>query len=264
MITQDKPTQRHRLIVLGASNVAKSLEVLLQVAPRMIPKPLDVFTAIGRGRSYGTRSLFLFRSLPGILQSDLWSVLKNDETGAKTTSVITDIGNDLLYDRTVDQITQWVSQCIDRLRATEGPIAVTGIPLSCTRALQAYKFLTMRTLMFPHSRLELKTVQERAEELDQSLQELAKAEDITFVEQNPEWYGFDPIHWKQSRRPEVWHTLLSALGHTPFDFQRVSSNFFHSMRHWRTRPAQRTLFGLQQTRVQPSIRRGNDLTVALY
>lgn len=264
MITNENPAQRNRLIVLGASNVAKSLEVLLQVAPKMIPKPLEVCTAIGRGRSYGTRSLFLFRSLPGILQSDLWSALKNDETDAKTTSVITDIGNDLLYDRTAEQITSWISQCIDRLRATEGPIAVTGIPLSTARALRAYKFIAIRTLMFPHSRLQLKTVQDRAEELDQRLQELAKAEDITFIEQNPEWYGFDPIHWKQSRRPEVWHTILSALGHTPFEFQRVPSNFLHSMRHWRTRPSQRTLFGLQQTRVQPSIHRGNDLTVALY
>ena len=255
---------QHRLIVLGASNVAKSLEVLLNVAPQMIPKPLAVYAAIGRGRSYGAHSQFLFRGLPGILDSELWPVLEKANRPTETSCVITDVGNDLLYDQSVDQIIHWVEQCIARLRQTEGRIAITGIPLSCVRNLASYKFLAFRSMMFPKSRLQLSTVQQRAEELDVCLQQLAEADDITFIPQKPEWYGFDPIHWRQAKRPEVWHTILSAVGHPAFDYSRVQSNFFHSMRHWMTRPASRTMFGFAQTKAQPSIARGDHLTVALY
>ncbi|PQO29984.1 hypothetical protein C5Y97_22250 [Blastopirellula marina] len=265
MVIESKQQMKpHRLIVLGASNVAKSLEVLLNVAPQMVPKPLEVYAAIGRGRSYGVASKFLFRGLPGILESELWPVLEKRNREAETSCVITDVGNDLLYDQSVDQIIDWVEQCIIRLRQTEGRIAITGIPLSCVRSLAPYKFKAFRTMMFPRSRLQLQTVQERAEALDVRLQQLANDDDITFIPQKPEWYGFDPIHWKQARRPEVWHTILSALGHPAFNYADVRSSFFHSMRHWLTRPATRTLFGLKQTKVQPSIQRGAHLTVALY
>ncbi|PQO26683.1 hypothetical protein C5Y96_19555 [Blastopirellula marina] len=256
--------ERHRLIVLGASNVAKSLEVLLNVAPQMIAKPLEVYAAIGRGRSYGTQSKFLFRRLPGILESELWPTLESRAISAKTSCVITDIGNDLLYSRTVDQIIDWLEQCIIRLRLTAGPIAITGIPLAGVRNLAPYKFRALRTLMFPGSTLELSTVQQRAEDLDQRLQTFGKEDDITFIPQKPEWYGFDPIHWKSRKRPEVWHTILTALGHSSFDYTRVRSNFFHEMKHWMTRPHQRTLFGVSQSKQQPVIQRGEHLTVALY
>lgn len=256
--------ERHRLIVLGASNVAKSLEVLLNVAPQMIAKPLEVYAAIGRGRSYGTQSKFLFRRLPGILESELWPTLESRASSAKTSCVITDIGNDLLYDRTVDQIIDWLEQCIIRLRLTAGPIAITGIPLTGVRNLAPYKFRALRTLMFPGSKLQLSTVQQRAEELDQRLQTLGKEDDITFIPQKPEWYGFDPIHWQARCRPEVWHTILTTLGHSTIDYTRVRSNFFHEVKHWMTRPHQRTLFGMQQSKQQPVIQRGEHLTVALY
>ncbi|GAA4425143.1 SGNH/GDSL hydrolase family protein [Bremerella cremea] len=264
MTSPQNETVRQRLIVLGASNVAKSLEVLLHVAPEMIPQPLEVYAAIGRGRSYGTQSKFLCRRLPGILESELWPSLEKVSGPVKTTSVITDIGNDLLYDRTVDQIIDWIEQCIIRLRTTEGPIAITGIPLAGVRSLAPYKFRALRAMMFPSSNLQLVTVQQRAEELDARLQAFGKEDDITFIPQKPEWYGFDPIHWRQAKRPEVWHTILSSLGHTMFDYSRVRSNFFHSMKHWMTRPYSRTMFGIEQSQAQPSIKRGEHLTVALY
>ncbi len=265
MVSEAEQTpERHRLVVLGASNVAKSLEVLLNVAPQMIAKPLEVYAALGRGRSYGTQSKFLFRRLPGILESELWPTLESGASSSKTTCVITDIGNDLLYDRNVDQIIDWLEQCIIRLRLTEGPIAITGIPLAGVRSLAPYKFRALRTFMFPGSTLQLSTVQQRAEELDQRLQAFGKEDDITFIPQKPEWYGFDPIHWKSHKRPEVWHTILTALGHSSFDYTHVRSNFFHEMKHWMTRPHQRTVFGMQQSKMQPVIQRGEQLTVALY
>lgn len=262
-------TPRHRLIVLGASNVAKSLEVLLEVAPQMIPAPLEVYAAIGRGRSYGIPSRFLCRGLPGILDSQLWPALEQvtqakDAPPTETTAVITDIGNDLLYGQTVRDITQWVEQCIFRLRKTEARIALTGIPLSTVRSIDPVKYLAFRTMLFPFSRLQLQTVKERAEELNTHLQALSQAQDIVFVPQNPEWYALDPVHWKQAARPAVWHTILAALGHTAFDYRTVRSTFFHSMRHWRSRPAARTMFGIPQSKAQPSILRGDRLTVALY
>ncbi len=59
-----------RLLVLGASNVRRSLYPILEIARRSFPGPLDFLIVAGHGRSYGAPNRVFGWSLPGISNSE--------------------------------------------------------------------------------------------------------------------------------------------------------------------------------------------------
>ena len=61
-----------RVVLLGASNVAKGLGTLLETAHRVWGRPLELFAALGHGRSYGRDTSVFGRVLPGITECGLW------------------------------------------------------------------------------------------------------------------------------------------------------------------------------------------------
>ncbi len=65
-----------RVVLIGASNVTKSLSVIIDIAHQLLGKPLDIFTALGLGRSYGLFSRILGRGLPSIRDCGLWDALQ--------------------------------------------------------------------------------------------------------------------------------------------------------------------------------------------
>src|SRR5262249_14377181 len=103
-----------RLVVLGASNLTRGFPALLRVARGAWGDGLEVFGALGHGRSYGKRSHVLFRGLPGILESGLWPQLEA-QPRLPGRALLTDVGNDILYHVPVDTILAWVAECVARL-----------------------------------------------------------------------------------------------------------------------------------------------------
>ncbi|MFA9478241.1 hypothetical protein ACERK3_08020 [Phycisphaerales bacterium AB-hyl4] len=72
--------QRRRIILLGASNLTMALPTLLATAQAMGEGACRFMTALGHGRSFGTRSTVLLRTLPAILDCGLWEQLHRDES----------------------------------------------------------------------------------------------------------------------------------------------------------------------------------------
>ena len=104
-----------RVILLGASNVTRSMSTIVETAELVWGRPLDLLAACGHGRSYGRTSCVFGRSLPGILECGLWDELSR-RPALPTAALVTDIGNDILYGAGVDQIAAWVEQSLIRLR----------------------------------------------------------------------------------------------------------------------------------------------------
>ncbi len=105
---------RQRVILLGASNVARGISVITETSRRLHGRPLEIFAAFGRGRSYGRTSRFLGFELPGIAECGLWQSL-SDRPPLATSALVTDIGNDLFYDHPLEQIVDWIDACLTRL-----------------------------------------------------------------------------------------------------------------------------------------------------
>ncbi len=103
-----------RVVLLGASNLTRGVSTVIETAAAYWGRPLEVFAALGHGRSYGAASSVMGRELPGIVQCGLWEDLRR-QGAAATAALITDVGNDLLYGAPPEVIADWVQQCAERL-----------------------------------------------------------------------------------------------------------------------------------------------------
>jgi len=176
--TSDLPSAlQKRVVVLGASNVTRSFGTVVSTARSFWNEPLEIVTAHGHGRSYGSDwSRVLARKLPGILHCDLWDHLRtpNSQT-LQTLAIVTDIGNDILYEFDVPTIAGWVEQCLDRLADASAQTIVTGLPIENIFGLSEIRYKFFRNLFMPGCSLSLKETADRAIDLNDRVGALAKA-----------------------------------------------------------------------------------------
>ncbi|HVQ35103.1 MAG TPA: hypothetical protein VMT33_03765, partial [Candidatus Bathyarchaeia archaeon] len=137
-----------RVVALGASNLTRGFPTVVATARAAWGSDVEILAALGHGRSYGTPTRFLFRDIPGILQSGLWAELES-RPAAPTRALITDVGNDIIYNVPVDQTLGWVEEAIRRLRRVTDDIVLTGLPLEGVRRIPAWKFAAMRRTLAP-------------------------------------------------------------------------------------------------------------------
>ena len=171
-----------RVVLLGASNLTKGIGTVLATARRCWDGPLEVFAALGHGRSFGRASRVLGRQLPGILECGLWDALATSSQ-RPTATLVTDIGNDILYEEPVAQISAWLEACFDRLTVLRGPVVVTQLPLDNLRSLSRARYLLLRSLMVPGCRLSLEAVGERVHAVNEVVQRLAAERQFQLVPQ---------------------------------------------------------------------------------
>jgi hypothetical protein len=237
-----------RIVALGASNLNRGFHAVVSAGRDEWGRDLEVVAALGHGRSYGSDSTFLCRTLPGILQSGLWSQLAS-MPAAPTRALVTDVGNDILYGFSPAQILGWVEEAVDRLQRFSDDIILAGLPRVGVNDIPAAKFLFFRSILFPRCRLSFPEVAEAAGRVNAGLAELASARGVRFVGLKPEWYGIDPIHI----RPSQWRT---AWGHILFG--EAASHVYGGpwLEGWRLylmRPERQCLFGRESVLPQTGV-----------
>jgi hypothetical protein len=263
-----------RVVLLGASNLTRSLATVLAIAYRMWGGPFDVLAACGLGRSYGLRMPFLWRELPGIVECGLWQAWAR-RPPAPTVALLTDIGNDLLYDVPVPKVVSWVETCLDRFVRAEARVVLTPLPLCSVANLSQTRFLIMRTLLFPGCRLPYATIMQRAIDLDQCLRSLAQTRGAMLVEHRPEWYGFDPIHIRRQHRQAAWAEFLAPLEAPAFqpggepgragDLDLPAHLLLRGRLHLGLlRPERQWIFGRERQKAQPCRQWADGTTLSLY
>jgi len=250
-----------RVIILGASNVVRSLPTVIETACSVWGRPLEILAAIGHGRSYGMTTTALGRTLPGIVQCDLWPEWQG-RTQLPTAALVTDIGNDLLFGASPVQIAGWVRQCLEVLVARSERLIITELPLESVAPIGPRRFLFFRSMLFPRSRLTWDEALTRGKELNDRVLALAHEFHATVVKPQTDWYGFDPIHIIGPRQSEAWrHILASWTLEECFDASR-------SQRHlpwWRfARPKYREIFGVVQRCQQPSMCAADGTSLSVY
>lgn len=256
------PTAARRVVLVGASNLAIHLPVVIETARLLWGSPLDVMAALGHGRSYGMTSRVLGRVLPGILDCGLWRDLRH-RSPAPTAALVTDIGNDLLYDVSVEQIAAWVDECLTRLARLAPTLIVTELPLESSQSLTSQRFLLLRTIFFPRCRLTLEETLTRSSLLNARVRELAAQHRATVIKPSRAWYGFDPIHIRRTRGSQVWREILASWSpDSPAQRARWTSRQWISMR--RLRPLERQLWGRLQHQPQPAGYLADGTAISLY
>jgi len=256
-----KPTRR--VILLGASNLVRSISTVVETAREMWREPVEIMAAIGHGRSYGRDSRMMGRKISGIFPSTLWKDLQM-RSALPTTALVTDVGNDLGYGVSVSELVSWVEGCLDHLDRAAATTIITELPLARLERLSEREFLFFRTLFFPKSRLTFADIRSRALELNDSLGRIAERRKIPVITVSGAWYGYDPIHLKRAAWREAWPTILSAWRAG----EEVSVRPRTSLARWAylrsLMPAEREVFGIMRRHAQPCGVLRDGTTISLY
>jgi hypothetical protein len=250
-------------VALGASNLTRGFLTVVDAARLAWGEPLEIFTALGHGRSYGTKSAFLARTLPSIKDCRLWSDLQ-DRPAAATLALVTDVGNDILYGAPVDEILAWVEDCLLRLKRLGADVVVTDLPLASIARLSEAHFLLFRSVLVPSCRLSLAQVTDRATAVALGLDRIAAAHDAAFFRLRPEWYGFDPIHIRPALWDAAWREILLGDGALVTAQAAAGRSLTRWLKLYLAAPEQRWLLGRERKRPQPSLTLGRGTSVFIY
>ena len=254
-----------RVVLLGASNLALGFPLVVRQLCSGLPRPLEIFAACGHGRSFCTWSRVLFRALPGIDRCGLWTDLERaaDARASRTLALVTDVGNDLIYGSAPDVIARRVETCLAALADHRAEIVVTRMPLASVERLSALRYHATKAVFFPRSGGGWSEMQRKARELDQALCEMGARSSARLIDQPLEWYGFDPIHIRRSRRAHAWQTIFSAWPSFGPATQHQRLALADVVRLRLAAPAERRLFGRSQMRIQPALQL-SDVAIRLY
>jgi hypothetical protein len=231
-----------RVVALGASNLTRGFHAIVSTARLACGPEVQVLAALGLGRSYGASSRAAFRTLPGILQSGLWRTLES-LPAVPTRALVTDVGNDILYGYSAEQIIAWVGEALTRLQRITQDIHLTDLPLASIRKLSPVKFLIIRSILYPPCRLSLADVLETAERVNTGLVELVTIRGLRLVRLNPSWYGLDPIHIRPSLWQPAWQEILDIH---PGNATKEDASRIEGLRLFLMPPERRQLFGISQ------------------
>ncbi|QDU98152.1 SGNH/GDSL hydrolase family protein [Lignipirellula cremea] len=255
-------TPSRRIVLLGASNVAKSISTAVSVAREGFPGQLDLLAAMGHGRAYTRHTSVLGRGLPAIVSCSLWSDLAA-RPPAPTTAVVMDVGNDIIFGATTEEVLAGVETCLDRLAKVDAQVTVVGLPLASLERLGPWRFQLFLRLFFPFSRLEYADGMQTARATHQRLKQLAADQGATFVPQRGDWYGVDPIHLRRSFWSPAWKNFFSFTSDAPA--QRWALGSPGRFLYLRTRsPALRKWWNWEQRGLQPCGRLASGVDLSWY
>ncbi len=241
-----------RFVLLGASNLTWGFPQVTTALRCSNSGPVEILMAHGHGRSYGMASRVLHRRLPGIVRCGIWPQLES-MSPARTSALLTDVGNDLLYGVGPDTILKWVGQCLERLARGSDPspeLILTRLPVASILRMSSLRYHATRFCFFPGGGPDWKSMRRMVEELDGGLAELGNRHGAQVVTPPSDWYGLDPIHIRRAVRPSAWQHILS---HWPEAVStRVSKlPLREEIELWRLRPERRWLAGRLQRTPQP-------------
>lgn len=259
----DLTTPPTRFVLLGASNGVMGLPRVLAHVRAMTGGPVELWAAVGHGRSYGAETSVLGRRLCGIRESSLFDKL-SAASPAPTYGLLTDLGNDLLYGQSVDVTLRWALECADRLLKLGVKLSVTRMPVDNLDTLSESRFRLFRAALFPRHRVSLEVISSRARDLNEKFFEKMSERDAPCLALNSDWYGFDPIHFKRSRASEAWRALLArclevdahARGAAPSIRERISMSL--------AKPEKRRVLFVSQQTAQPCLALRDGSVASLY
>jgi len=254
---------RLRVVLLGASNLVRSLSIVVETARLIWQEPVEIMAAIGHGRSYGQNSQVLGRKIPGIFSCALWQDLQN-RPSLPTAALVTDICNDMLYGIAPEQIVDWVEGCLDRLAEVGAATIVAQLPIGSIERLGERRFQFFRRILFPRSKLTLADARVLTREINDRLIKIGQTRKIPVISASAAWYGVDPIHLKWNMKRHAWPVLLAAWRAIDEPFAFTRSSVWTAAYLAGLEPCDYSQFGFRRHVAQPNGRLYDGTTISLY
>lgn len=225
--------------------------------------PVELFAAHGHGRSFCKRSHVLHRGLPSILDCGIWSALSLRPPASQNWGLVTDVGNDLIYGLSVENVVQQVHLALVKMHDLGFPITYVRPPLDRILRLSDRQYRIIKQMLFPGPTVPWKILSHRATELDSIITRIVTELGGTTIKPELHWYGIDPIHIRSSQKIAAWTSILSTW---PFSDPPVVEwpGWPLANRFWRQPPDERSYWSRSYQASQPSQQFGNGSTIWLY
>jgi hypothetical protein len=256
-------TPTRRVILLGASNLTRSFPTVVATVRQTWSEPVEIMAAMGHGRSYGQDSSVLGRKFSGIFPCALWQDLQN-RPKLPTAALVTDIGNDMLYGVSTDQLLRWVEGCLDRLEEVGAATIIAQLPAESIERLGEWRFQFFRRILFPRSTLTLADVRVLVLEINNQLAAIGQRRKIPVISASGSWYGFDPIHVKRSVMRRAWPVLLAAWRAMEEPLTITPSSLWMAAYLSGLEPCDYSRFGFRRRATQPNGRLNDGTTISIY
>ncbi len=254
---------RHRLVLLGASNLTRAFPTVVSAARTTWEGPISILAAMGFGRSYGKESRFLEKKISGIFQCGIWEALQQQKN-ISTTAFVTDIGNDLAYEVPVERVVKWVDVCLDRLQSLGARVVLSDLPVEVFRTMGTTRYRFLRALLFPQCRLDWLEMLARVEQLSERLHELAETRKTPIFTVESEWYRWDPIHPRRAAMPLFWRGMFGEVETVSSERSASKKSLALAWYLRGLRPEKWSSFSFSRSAKQPHGRLIDGTEVALY
>ncbi|MCZ6794707.1 MAG: hypothetical protein O7J95_13950 [Planctomycetota bacterium] len=207
-------------VLLGASNLSLGLpQAVGHILDTYPDRDLRIFVAHGPGRSYGVEAGLLGIRFVGLFSSGIFdAALREKRSVSEATgrevdvrALLTDIGNDVMYQTGVERLLDWVNQSVEKLHSLGARVAATSLPVESIESIPIWKYRIVRPLLFPFRPQSLSDVIEQVHRVQRGLEAAHEEGRVHLLPTRKEWYGFDPIHLRRRSRKEAFSRWIDAL-----------------------------------------------------
>jgi len=206
---QDAPVL---LVLLGASNLSRGCFAFARhMKACLYPRSVEVLIASGPGRAYYASGGLLNVTYPPIDASDIFEVAQGkSESGYHVMALVTDIGNDIMYGVSVEQVIETVQQVFARLQSMHAEIFYTALPVDFEKKDHPVRFCILRSLLFPRSSVTYDEATAGVTEVNRFLKESTGKYGHLIPDMN-RYLGFDKIHYGWLRAHSAWSHLAKPI-----------------------------------------------------
>ena len=199
-------------VLLGASNLARGYSALVNcLIDCLHPHPVEVLHAMGPGRGYFAQGgVFNVSYSPIVASGILDAARKRQPNISKTLALITDIGNDIMYNVPADKIIACLRSIIQELDAMGADVFVNPIPMVLEKDVSERQFRMLRRVFYPHSPVAYFGAADAVREINKFLQEAAGGR-IHLLPSVKDYCGVDKIHYSVFHSHKAWLEVMTAM-----------------------------------------------------
>ena len=202
------------LVLLGASNLSRGCFAFVRhLKASLYPYTVEALIASGPGRGYVAPGGLLNINYPPICSSDIFEVAqKKSDSGYQVVALVTDIGNDIMYDVSAERLTEAIQQIFSRLQSMNAEIFYTTLPAAFEKKVHPVWFYILRSLLLPFSRVSYDQATAGIIAVNKSLRESASAH-CHLIPDMDCYLGYDEIHYGWLRAHRAWSHAAGVMLH---------------------------------------------------
>jgi len=197
-------------LLMGASNLARGYSMLSHHLSECLEKNKTEFlNALGPGRGFCARGgIFNITYSPIQDCPIIESGGKKSKEALHTVALITDIGNDLMYGVSADNLIESLDIMIDEILKWDAEIFMTPIHINPKKDISPTIFFVLRFLLYPSSKVNYEELDLFVLKINDYLEKkVRRNEKMHLITGLEKFAGLDRIHYSLFKTHTAWSTI---------------------------------------------------------